>query len=203
MQPQGLSPPHHQPRPTVGHGWGLQGTRWPSSRISPQLGITVGAQGSRFPQGMNYRAINHARLSRRVLCPSSIRRHKQLCSQQDWQKARQKWVHRDPGDLWGGPGQGGRARHLGTPRPPCPRSVKHCDAGDVVATPLLPVKPLSAPGKGPGGGDGCGVPVAGLPPVLVKPLSFNLKKCQQARQLPGWEVLELVPVCPTLPGSKI
>lgn len=99
--PRGFSP-RYQPRPTVGHIWGPQGTRWPSSRISAQPSITVRAQGSRLPQGMNYGAINHARLSRRVLCPPSIRRHKQLCSQQDWRRARQKWVQRDPGDLWGG-----------------------------------------------------------------------------------------------------
>lgn len=151
--PGGFSP-RRQPRPTVGHGWGPQGTQWPSSRISRQPGITVGAQGSRLPRGMNYRAINHARLSRRVLCPPSIRRHKQLHSQQDWQKARHKWVHGDPGDLGGGPGQAGRARHLGTPRPQCPRSAKRCSAGDVVLAPFLPIQPLLAPAKGPGGGDG-------------------------------------------------
>lgn len=159
--PGGFSP-RRQPRPTMGHGWGLQGTRWPSSHISPQLGVTVGAQGNCLPRGMNYGAINHARLSRRVLCPPSIRRHKQLRSQQDWQKARQKWVHRDPGDLWRGPGRGGRAGHLGTPWPWCPRSVKYCSTGDVVASPLLPIQPLPAPGKGQGGENGCGrgVPAA-------------------------------------------
>lgn len=54
----------------------------------------------------------------------------------------------------GGPGQGGRARHLGIPRPQCPRGAKHCSTEDVVLTPFLPIQPLPAPGKGPGGGDG-------------------------------------------------
>lgn len=50
---------------------------------------------------------------------------------------------------------------------------------------------------------GHGLLAAGLPPVLFKPLAFNLKKCQQAWQLQGWELLELVPACPTLSSSKI
>lgn len=101
-----------QPCPTAGHSWG---PRWPSSHPSAQPGTTAGAQGSHLPPGMNYRAINHTRLSGSVLCLPSIRRHKQLCSQQDWQKERQKG---DPGDLRGvlvGVGV------LGTFVPVCPK----------------------------------------------------------------------------------
>lgn len=115
--PRGFSP-RRQPRPTAGHSWGPRGTRWPSSHSSAQPGIMAGAQGSHLPPGMNYGAINHARLSRSVLCLPSIRRHKQLCSQQDWQKARQKWVRGDPGDLWGVPV---RVGVLGTFVPVCPK----------------------------------------------------------------------------------
>lgn len=61
-------------------------------------GARPGLRAAASPPGMNYRAINHARLSSSVLCLPSIRRHKQLCSQQRRQKARQKWVHGDPGD---------------------------------------------------------------------------------------------------------
>lgn len=106
--------------------------------------------------------------------------------------------------MGGVPGRVGELGTSGRPRPQCPCSVKYCSTRDVVVTPLLPVQPLSAPGKGPGRGDGChhGVLAAGLPQVLINPLAFNLMKCQQGRQLPGWGLLELVHVCPTLPGSK-
>lgn len=60
-------------------------TRWPWSH--PSL-----PWGRRAP-GMSYGAIKPAWLSRRVLCPPSIRRHSSSVPAD----SRQRWVHRDAG----------------------------------------------------------------------------------------------------------
>lgn len=110
--------------------------------------IRARAQGSRLPRGMNYGAIKRARLSRRVLCSPSIRRHKQLHSRQ---KPWQKRARRDPGGVVERVGWG--AAELGTPRAPmieglhpCPsrRSPKGRQPPDqrlVLLTPMHPMLP--------------------------------------------------------------
>lgn len=110
--PRGFSP-LLQPCTTTGHSWGPR-AQGGLGAIHQHSRVSGPGPGQPPPPGMNYRAINHAGLSGSGLCLPSIRRHKQLCSLQDWQEERQKWVHRDPGDLWGCPGQGGSAGHLCT-----------------------------------------------------------------------------------------
>lgn len=107
-----------QPEPTPPGAWlgAGGGPWWPLVAFGPSVStasIRARAQGSRLPRGMNYRAIKRARLSRRVLCSPSIRRHKQLHSRQ---KSGQKRARGDPGGglLRGSAG----GTELGTPRAP-------------------------------------------------------------------------------------